>query len=230
VRVIKLVVTGPVQCGKSSYIKCLNENAMNVQVKGVDNKYYTVAMDLATIRLNGFDVFLFGTPGLLRFRVMRELICRGADGFIFIFDASTPEKDEDALSILTNIRKYVTEDVPIIYLANKQDCEDARTPEIIRLQNNLPENSKFFPTSSKTGLNIQESFKFLVNEVYDKYKEMLQLLLNYENDLKGLAIKLNKSREEIREFLNNLELRRFINIDREKKTYQVRKGLKSIST
>jgi hypothetical protein len=59
---------------------------------------------------------------------------------------------------------------------------------------------------------------------------MLQLLLNYENDLKGLAIKLNKSREEIREFLNNLELRRFINIDREKKTYQVRKGLKSIST
>jgi small GTP-binding protein len=219
---------GPAQCGKSSYIKFLDQNSMNVQVKGADNKYYTVAMDLASLKINGFDVYLFGTPGLLRFRVMRDLISRGADGFAFMFDSSEPDSDKDALSILNSIRKHITPDVPIIYLANKQDLVGARSPEVIRIQNNLPKNYKFFPTSTKTGLNIEKSFKTLVNEVYEKYKEMLQLLIDYENDIKGLAKKLEKNKEEIREFLNNLELRRFINIDRTKRSFQVRKGLKSI--
>ena len=58
---MKIVVCGPLQCGKSSYIKNLDEKALNVEAKARDNKFYTVGMDLGIIRLNGFDVFLFGT-------------------------------------------------------------------------------------------------------------------------------------------------------------------------
>lgn len=201
-----------------------------MQVKGQNNTYYTVGMDLASLRLNGFDVFLFGTPGLLRFRVMRELVCSGADGFIFIFDAAHPEKDEDAISILNSIRNFTTSDIPIVYLANKQDLKEARSPEVIKVQNNLPDDCIIFPTSAKTGLNINESIKYLVNEIYEKYKELLQTLQKYENDIKGLAEKLNKNKVEMRDFLNNLEIKRFIDVDRINKTYRVKKGLKKISS
>jgi small GTP-binding protein len=201
-----------------------------VRVKGQNNKYYTVAMDLASIRLDGFDVFLFGTPGLLRFRVMRDLICSGADGFIFIFDAAHPDKDEDAVSILNSIRKYITHDIPIIYLANKQDLEGARSPEVIKAQNNLTDDCKIFATSVKNGLNINESIKYLVNKIFERYKELIQILQNYEDDIKGLAEKLNKDKTEMRDFLNNLEIKRFIEIDRINKTYVVRRNLKKISS
>ncbi len=187
-------------------------------------------MDLGSLRLNGFDVFLFGTPGLLRFRVMRELVCSGADGFIFVFDAVHPEKDDDAISILNSIRNSNTSDIPIIYLANKQDLEGARTPEVIKAQNNLPDDCKIFPTSAKNGLNINESIKYLINEIFERYKEILQTLQKYENDIKGLAERLKKSKAEMRDFLNNLEIKRFIQIDRINKIYRVKKGLKKITS
>lgn len=217
---------GPLQSGKSSYIKFLNKNSLNVQVKGQDNKYYTVGMDLAQLKLNGFDIFLFGCPGLVRFKVMREVVASGADGYVFIFDAAHPETDNDAIPMLNLIRKA---DVPIVYVANKQDIKDARAPEVIKKQNSLPENCIIFPTSTKTGLNIIDSIKYLVNEIYKIYKETLSLILNYENDIKGLADRLNKDKSEMRDFLNNLEVRRLIEVDRVAKTFKVKKGLKSLS-
>lgn len=184
-------------------------------------------MDLASLQLNGFDIFLFGTPGLHRFSVMRQLVCSGADGFIFIFDSVESEKDEDGISILNSVRK---QDVPIIFLAHKQDLDEARSPELIKKQNYLPQNSKIFPTSVISGLNIKESMNYLVNEIYEKYKGLLQILQNYEEDIKGLAEKLNKNKGQMRDLLNSLEIKKFIKIDRIKKTYQVKKGLKRIST
>jgi len=220
------VVSGPLSSGKSSFIRYLDANALNVEAKGIDDRYYTVGMDLGSIKLNGFDVFLFGTPGLLRFNVMRDVVVKGTDGVIFIFDAAHPEKDEDAIVILNAIRKVIPADTPIIYLANKQDIEDARTSEVVRSQNYLPQNVKIFPTSTKTGDNVEESLKYIVNQVFDNYSSLLQILQIYEKDIEGLAKELNKDKFEMRDFLNNLEIKRFIDIDRLNKTYKVKKGLK----
>jgi len=183
-------------------------------------------MDLGNVKLNGFDVFLFGTPGLLRFSVMRNIVTSGSDGIIFIFDAAHPEKDDSAIMILNSIRKLLPLGIPIIFLANKQDIEGARSPEVIRTQNYLPEDSKIFPTSTKTGLNIRESVTHIVNVIYEEYSSLLQILRTYENNIEGLGEELNKDKVEIRNFLNNLEIKRFIELDRVSKTYKVKSGLK----
>ncbi|MFX1409523.1 MAG: GTP-binding protein [Promethearchaeota archaeon] len=223
-----MVVSGPLSCGKSSYIRHLDENALNVEAKGKDDKYYTVGMDLGSIKLNGFDVFLFGTPGLLRFNVMRDVVVKGTDGVVFIFDAAHPEKDEDAIVILNAIRKIIPLDTPIVFLANKQDIQDARSAEIVQAQNYLPQNAKIFPTSTKTGDNVEESIKYIVNQVFENYSSLLQILQNYEQDIEGLAKELKKDKIQMRDFLNNLEIKRFIEIDRFNKTYKVKNGLKSL--
>lgn len=223
---MKIVVSGPLQSGKSSYIKALDENALNVEAKGKDDKYYTVGMDLGSVKLNGFDCYLFGTPGLLRFSIMRSIVTQGSDGIIFIFDAAAPEKDDSAIVILNSVRKLLPSNTPVVFLANKQDVEGARSPDVIREQNYLSENSKIFPTSAKTGLNIKESVMHLVNVIYEEYSSLLQILKTYETDIVGLGEELKKDRVEMRDLLNNLEIKRFIEVDRVRKTYKVRSGLK----
>ncbi len=225
---MKIVVTGALQCGKSSYIKYLDSRALNIQAKGRDNQYYTVGMDMGSLKKNGFEVFLFGTPGLLRFSVMRDIVADGADGIIFMFDSANPDNDEKAISILNSIRKIIKPEVPIIFLANKQDREDARSPEVVRAQNYLSEKSKLFPTSTVTGLNIEESLRYIVNEIFNTYKETLEIMREYETNIKGLAEKLHMDKGKMRDFLNNLELKRFIEIDRRNRIYKVREGLKNL--
>ena len=222
---MKVLVAGPVQSGKSSFIRYLDPNALNVEAKGADNKVYTVGMDLGSVSLNGYRVYLFGTPGLLRFSVMRDIVSSGSDGVIFIFDSAAPEKDTEAIQILNSIRKTLGPNIPILYLANKQDLEEARFPEVVKIQNDLPENSKIVPTSTKTGINIEESLKYLVNQIYDNYKSLIEILKDYENDLEGLREQLNKDPTEMKDFLNKLEVKRFIKLNRATKTYKVKNGL-----
>jgi small GTP-binding protein len=226
---LKIVVSGALQAGKSSYIKYLDDKALNVEAKARDNKYYTVGMDLGCVKLNGFDVFLFGTPGLLRFNVMRDVLIRGTDGVIFIFDAVHPEKDEDAIIILNALRKAIDSETPIVYLANKQDLAGARHPEVVKSQNYLKDDVMVFPTSTRTGENLHESLKYLVNQIYDNYSSLLTVLRKYENDIEGLSEKLNKNSIEMRDLLNNLEIKRFIEIDRFNRTYKVKDGLKFLA-
>ena len=202
---------------------------MNVEAKGKDKKYYTVGMDLGSIKLNGFDCYLFGTPGLLRFSVMRNIVTSGSDGIIFIFDATAPEKDDSAIVILNSIRKLLPSNTPVVFLANKQDIEGARPPEIIQTQNYLSEKNKFFPTSTKTGLNIKESITHLVNVIYEEYSSLIKILKTHETDIQGLGEELKKDRTEMRDLLNNLEIKRFIEMDRVRKTYKVRSGLKYLA-
>ena len=90
------------------------------------------------------------------------------------------------------------------------------------------ENNKIFPTSTKTGLNIKESLTYLVNDVYEEYSSLLQILRAHESDIEGLAGKLEKDKVQIRDFLNNLEIKRFIDVDRISKTYKVKSGLKNL--
>jgi small GTP-binding protein len=223
---MKITVSGPTQSGKSSFIKYFDEKALNVEAKARDNKFYTVGMDLGSVKLNGFDVFLFGTPGLLRFNVMRDVVVRGADGLIFIFDAAHPEKDEDAIIILNSLRKAIGLDTPIVYLANKQDIAGARHTEVVKTQNYLRDDAVIFPTSTKTGENLDEALKYLVNQIYDHYSSLIKVLRAYETDIDGLQEKLNKNPVEMRDLLNNLEIKRFIEVDRINKTYKVKQGLK----
>ena len=160
---------------------------------------------------------------------MRRIVSTGSDGLIFIFDAAAPEKDDSAIVILNSIRKILPPNIPTVFIANKQDIDDARPPDVIRSQNYLHEDHKIFPTSTQTGLNIKESITYLVNHIYEEYSSLLQTLRGYENDIEGLGLKLDKDKIQMRDLLNNLEIKRFIEVDRIKKVYKVRSGLKYLA-
>lgn len=198
---------------------------MNIEAAGSDKKFYTVGMDLATFQLDGFIIFLFGTPGLLRMQVMRDVIADGADGVIFLLDSTHPEGDEEAMQILNSLKEHIPHDIPILFCANKQDKQSSRTSEQVKAQSNLPKDAKIFPISVTTGFNMNESLKFIVNLIFEKYEDIIDIIRKYQDDLQELGKQLKMNTLELQDFLHNLEIKRFIDIDREKKTIKVKEGL-----
>ncbi|MFX1236181.1 MAG: GTP-binding protein [Promethearchaeota archaeon] len=223
--IIKIVVTGPVQCGKSSYIRYFDEKSMNIETQGQNNKHYTVGLDLASIEVNGFDVYLFGTPGLIRMQVMREVLMGGADGIIFLIDSINPDSDTDALKILASLQKYLKPNLPLIFCANKQNEETSRSIEDLISIYNLQKDTKFFKINTNTGLNVMESLRHIVQAIYAQYKDVLQVIHKHQDNLNELAKELNLNLSELNNFLYNLEVKRFLEIDRVKKKVRLKPSI-----
>jgi len=125
-RVIKLVVAGPVNAGKTTLIRslsdvpvvCTNEQATD-EVLDV-KELTTVAMDHG-VSYPGPDIelHLYGTPGQRRFDFMWEILAVGADGILILVDGSHPE----SLSELGHIHDHFSRanEVPCLVGVSKRD-------------------------------------------------------------------------------------------------------------
>ena len=63
--------------------------------------------------------------------------------------------------------------MPIILLGNKMDLEENRvvsTEEGIEFAKKISEDIEFYETSCKTGENIKEAIKYLIEKIYKKYQ------------------------------------------------------------
>ena len=135
---LKIVITGPFSSGKTEFIQSVSE----IEVVSTERKITreaeriksqtTVAMDFGRITIDEeLILYLFGTPGQKRFDFMWEILSEGMLGFVVLVDSSRPETFREARRILDTFRSYSP--VPYIVAANKQDLEDAWTPEDLRI-------------------------------------------------------------------------------------------------
>jgi len=123
--VYKVVITGPVGAGKTSFIKNLSEiPAVNTDVKSsinIGKDMTTVALDYGLIHLGDDEIHLFGTPGQDRFSFMWDILSEGAIGFIMLVDSTNPSTFPLARKILD----HVLSKFPIPYMVGvtKKDIE-----------------------------------------------------------------------------------------------------------
>ncbi|MBN2380333.1 GTPase domain-containing protein [candidate division WOR-3 bacterium] len=87
---VKVVVFGKGEAGKSTLIKQLIPNAMNIEHEG-----RTIALDHGTISYQGWDFHIFGTPGQAHFTPVREVLAQGIHVAVFVNDSSRYFDDED---------------------------------------------------------------------------------------------------------------------------------------
>ena len=90
---VKVVVTGPFNAGKTTFIKAVSEiTVLSTErqvsdVSGEGGGETTVAMDFGRIALPGsLWLYLFGTPGQDRFLFMWDDLVRGAIGAVVLVD------------------------------------------------------------------------------------------------------------------------------------------------
>jgi small GTP-binding protein len=147
---VKMVVTGPFNAGKTEFISSISEiDVVSTERKITDvtsriKRETTVAMDFGRITVDDeLVLYLFGTPGQKRFDFMWEILSEGMLGFIILVDSVRPETFREARRILDTFRGYAT--TPYIVAANKQDLEDAWTPEDLRIALKIRPDIKLLP-------------------------------------------------------------------------------------
>lgn len=135
----KIVITGPANAGKSTFVANASDLGFSVDRQGPEGKATTVAMDLGLLRWKDFEITLYGTPGQPRFDPLVPQLFSRAMGAVLIIDATKPASLERAKYYLKIIKDR---HLPLVVAANKCDLHGAADESDIRkllgIRNNVP--------------------------------------------------------------------------------------------
>jgi len=153
----KILVTGPFDSGKSTFVHALSTRAISVDRLGT-----TIALDHGHIDYKGFSADIFGTPGQERFDPIIKLLSGESMGVFLIVDSTNPTDFIRAKQMLEITKSY---GLPYVIIANKQDLPGALAPEEIRIQFNLPPDVPIVPVVAKDKKGIFEAFEVLIDKI-----------------------------------------------------------------
>ncbi|UCE72953.1 MAG: GTP-binding protein [Methanomassiliicoccales archaeon] len=159
----KLLVTGPYNAGKTSFVKAVTTESVSVDRQAYERFPTTVGLDIGHLEHRGFSADVFGTPGQERFDLLLEVLAREAMGTFIIIDSTKPETFLRAQKMITLCK---VEAIPKVIVANKQDLDDALSPAEIRLKMNLSERIPIIPTSVANNEGVTEALDTLLNMIY----------------------------------------------------------------
>lgn len=138
---LKLVVSGPVGAGKTTFVQSLSETpviATEAEAsEDIGKTHTTVAFDFGTLELAGYTIHLYGTPGQDRFDFMWEVLCEGALGLALLVSGEAPQDFLHARNILEFITSRIP--VPFIVGVTHQDLPEVWSPADVAAYFDLPE-------------------------------------------------------------------------------------------
>lgn len=169
---VKVVVTGPFNAGKTTFIKAVSEiTVLSTErqvsdVSGEGGGETTVAMDFGRITVSDDVVlYLFGTPGQERFSFMWETLSEGMLGFVLLVDAKAPETIEDARSMI----EFFTEmsDVPFVVAGNKVGADDTQMLRELRAELRLADKVPLLPVDARDKDSVKAVLLGLLYEILE---------------------------------------------------------------
>lgn len=173
---VKMVITGAVAAGKTEFIKTISEiDVISTERKATDEtsllkKDTTVAMDFGRIAIaDDLVLHLFGTPGQKRFDFMWEILSEGMLGLIVLVDSTRPDTFRETSRIIDFFTSY--RKTPYIVVCNKQDVDNAWTPEDIKFSLRLPEGVKILPCIAKDKEQVRKVLLELLYTILDQSED-----------------------------------------------------------
>lgn len=186
--IFKIVMLGDSGVGKSTLsdrVACIDPN--NFIIHGGQP---TIGVDFKTIEYTRQDyktkLIIFDLAGQERFKTITISYFKHAHGALICFDLTNRNSFQNVKNWLEELDTY-TNDVVKILVGLKQDIVKDRqvsTAEAHEFANNF--NLKYVEASSKTGLNVDEMFHQLSDDIYNNLKSQNKLIS--DDDI----IKLNK--------------------------------------
>ena len=159
---IKIITLGDTSVGKTSVLVRFTENTFSptmMSTMGIDSKARTITHAGRSYRVQVWD-----TAGQEKFRTISYTFYNRADGILLIYDVTDPNSLQHVTSWMAQIRERAKKDVAITLIGNKTDLADSQDfSSGERLASSY--NIKVFPTSAKTGVNIEDAFMSLVSDV-----------------------------------------------------------------
>jgi small GTP-binding protein len=169
---VKVVVTGPFNAGKTTFIKAVSEiTVLSTErqisdASGEGQGETTVAMDFGRITISDDVVlYLFGTPGQQRFSFMWETLSEGMLGFVVLVDALSDDSIKEAVSMIEFFRSM--SDVPFVVAANKVGAEDTVTLTSLRGLLDLDESVPLLPVDARDRESVKGVLLGLLYRILD---------------------------------------------------------------
>lgn len=133
-----------------------------ISTVGVDFRNKVVAVDQTKVKLQIWD-----TAGQERFRSVTHAYYRDAHALLLLYDVTNKTSFDNIRAWLGEIREYAQDDVVIMLLGNKADCNInervVRREEGERLAREY--NVAFMETSAKSGQNVDLAFLAVAREL-----------------------------------------------------------------
>ncbi|XP_047162696.1 ADP-ribosylation factor-related protein 1 [Vigna umbellata] len=177
---LHVLILGIDKAGKTTLLEKMKSIYSNIEGIPPDRIIPTVGLNIGRIEVtNSKLVFwdLGGQPGL---RSIWEKYYEEAHAVIFVIDAASPSRFEDAKSALEKVLRHEDlQGAPLLILANKQDLPEAVSAEELARYLDLKKLDErvymFEAVSAYDGIGIRESAEWLV-EVMERSKrtEMLR--------------------------------------------------------
>jgi uncharacterized protein len=134
--VYKVIVTGPFNSGKTTFISTVSdidvvmtEKKITTEDRGIKNET-TVAMDYGRVDVDNTILHLSGTPGQTRFSFMWEILAKEMNAFVVLVDATDRPSFPDAAELIGIFSGFHA--VPYLVVANKSDLPGAATVAEVR--------------------------------------------------------------------------------------------------
>jgi len=136
--IMRLVVTGAVGAGKTSFIRSVSEiEVVDTDRQATDEtaqlkKKTTVAMDFGRLQFGpDMAVHIYGTPGQSRFDFMWDILIRKANAYVLLIAAHRPGEFRYARRIVSFMNQRMK--IPMIIGITHTDCPGAWAEENIAL-------------------------------------------------------------------------------------------------
>jgi len=163
----QILLLGDMAVGKTCLINRYTNGVFKEEyISTVGFDYYTKQEE---INNKTVQVKLWDTAGQERFKTLTPSFLRNAEGVIIVFDVTSQDSFDNVKGWINSIKSNLGKNIiPIIIVGNKIDMENMREISKEDGKKIASENDfKYFETSAKTGIGVDEAIKEIVNQILD---------------------------------------------------------------
>ena len=179
---LKLLLIGDSNVGKTSLLLRYLDNTFSdkyITTIGVEFKSKDITLNNKTYKIHIWD-----TAGQERYKSITRNFYKHAEGIIFVYDITNKTSFSNLKNWISNAENEA--DFKIIIVGNKLDMESRREVSIEQLKKLAKKkNCKYFETSAKDNINVENLFLSIINEMINNIKDEVSIsesVINLSNE------------------------------------------------
>jgi len=162
-----------------------------IQTVGID---YVSKQEI--INDKNINIKLWDTAGQERFKALTPTYLRGAEGIVLVYDVTNLESFESLKFWIESLKSNLGENsLPTVINGNKIDLDDRDVSSEDAKKFAQSNNFKYFETSAKSGIGVDELFREIVNQILEK-KDKTEDVKDERKSLKLQNVKGNSQKKK----------------------------------